>query len=147
MLAPWAREEMETARLKDRRLNKRLKIVLSQLAAQPTASIPQACGGRSEWKAAYRFFENEKTSFEDVLQPHCDATRKRMKAQPVVLVVQDTTEVDVTRPEQVVAGSGPLDGGSRRGALLHIACLHSRRSTAGNRVREGLGARRGTDKR
>ncbi len=123
MLAPWAREEMETARLKDRRLNKRLKIVLSQLAAQPTASIPQACGGRSEWKAAYRFFENEKTSFEDVLQPHCDATRKRMKAQPVVLVVQDTTEVDVTRPEQVVAGSGPLDGGSRRGALLHL--LHA----------------------
>jgi hypothetical protein len=36
------------------------------------------------------------------------------------LLVQDTTEIDVTRPEQQVAGAGPLDGDSRRGALLHL---------------------------
>lgn len=123
MLAPWAIEEMKTAKLNDKRLNKRLGIILSQLGAQPTASIPQACGGRSEWKAAYRFFENEKTTFNDVLRPHHDATRKRMASQPVVLLAQDTSEIDVTRPEQKVAGDGPLDGNSRRGALMHL--LHA----------------------
>jgi hypothetical protein len=45
MLAPWVIEEMKTANLPDKRLNERLAIVLSQLAGQPTASIPAACGG------------------------------------------------------------------------------------------------------
>jgi hypothetical protein len=70
--------------------------------------------------AAYRFCENEKTSFEAILQPHRDATRQRMAAQPVVILPQDTTEIDATRPTQEVAGAGPLDGNSRRGALVHV---------------------------
>jgi len=120
MLAPWVVDEMKTAKLGDKRLNARLGEVLSQLAARPTASIPAACGGRAEMVAAYRFCENENTSFDNVLQPHVDATRQRMAAQSVVLLAQDTSEVDVTRPEQQVAGAGPLDGDSRRGALLHL---------------------------
>ena len=70
--------------------------------------------------AAYRFCENENTGFDSVLQSHIDATRERMAAQPVALLVQDTSEIDVTRPGQPVAGAGPLDGDSRRGALLHL---------------------------
>ena len=72
MLAPWAIEEMKTVDLPDKRLNERLAIVLSQLAGQPTASIPAACGGYAETAAAYRLFENERLSFKDVLQPHID---------------------------------------------------------------------------
>jgi hypothetical protein len=119
MLAPWIMDETKTANLNDKRLNKRFAEVLSQLAAHPTASIPAACGGRAEMVAAYRFCENEKTSFEAVLQPHRDATRQRMETQPVVILAQDTTEMDLTRPEQQVVGAGPLDGNSRRGALVH----------------------------
>lgn len=36
--------------------------------------------------------------------------------------MQDTTEIDLTRPAQQVEGAGPLDG-ARRGALLHV--LHA----------------------
>ena len=39
MLAPWVMDETKTARLNDKRLNRRLAEVLSQLAARPTASI------------------------------------------------------------------------------------------------------------
>lgn len=120
MLAPWVVDEMGTAKLGDKRLNARLAQILSQLAARPTASIPAACGGRAEMVAAYRFCENENTSFGNILQPHIDATRQRMAAQSVVVLAQDTSEVDVTRPDQQVAGAGPLDGDSRRGALLHL---------------------------
>jgi len=119
MLAPWVVDEVKTAELNDKRLNARLAKLLSQLAARPTASIPAACGGRAEMVAAYRFCKNEKTSFEAVLRPHRDATRERMAAQPVVILSQDTSEIEVTRPEQKVEGSGPLDGGARCGALLH----------------------------
>ena len=65
MLAPWASEEMKTADLPDKRLNERLAIVLSQLAGQPTASIPAACGGYAETMAAYRLF-GRAAFFEDV---------------------------------------------------------------------------------
>jgi hypothetical protein len=120
MLATWVVDEMKTANLGDKRLNARLTQVLSELAARPTASIPAACGGRAEMVAAYRFCENENTSFDNVLQPHVDATRQRMAAQSVVVLAQDTSEIDVTRPDQQVTGAGPLDGDTRRGALLHL---------------------------
>ena len=123
MISPWVCDEMKTADLRDKRLNDRLREVLSQLAARPTASIPAACGGRAEMTAAYRLFDNEKASFDNILQAHTDAAAQRMAAEPVVVLVQDTSEIDVTRPQRQVAGAGPLDGGSRRGALLHL--LHA----------------------
>lgn len=119
MMDAWVIEELETLDLQDKRLNIRLGEVLSQLAAQPTASIPAACGGRAEMVGAYRLFNNEKTSFEKILAPHADATRKRMAAQSVVVLAQDTTELDLTRPQSYVQGAGPLDGKTRRGAFLH----------------------------
>ena len=123
MLAPWIMEEMRTVDLKDRRLDKRLCEVLAQLAAHPTASIPAACGGRAEMEAAYRLFDNDNVTFDNILQSHQAATRRRMAGQAVVVLAQDTTEIDLTRPEQQVAGAGPLTEGNRVGALLHV--LHA----------------------
>ncbi len=120
MLAPWVVEEMATAALHDKRLNARLVRILNQLGSRPTGSIPNACGGYAETAAAYRFFDNERVTFADVLQPHIDATLRRTEAQPVVIIPQDTTELDLTRPQQQVAGTGPMDGSSRRGLFLHL---------------------------
>lgn len=119
MPSPWVLNELKTADLKDSRLNDRLMEVLSQLAAHPTASIPAACGGHAEMTAAYRLFDNPKTTLPGILAPHRDATRQRVAQQPVVVLAQDTTEVDLTRPEQQVKGAGPLDAGARRGVFLH----------------------------
>jgi hypothetical protein len=69
-------------------------------------------------QAAYRFFDNDKVTFAKVLQPHTERSHERVAVQPVVLLVQDTSEINLTRPEQEVAGVGDLDG-SRRGFLLH----------------------------
>ncbi len=120
MLPPWIDNELETADLKDKRLDNRFREVLSQLASRPTGGIPAACGGRAEMAAAYRFFDNGKVTFDTVLAPHVQATRRRIAEQPVVIAVQDTTELDLTRPDQQVRGAGPLDAGARRGALLHL---------------------------
>jgi hypothetical protein len=69
--------------------------------------------------AAYRFFDNDKVTVERILAPHRERTIERIGGQSVVLLVQDTTELDLTRPEQQMTGAGWLDGSSRRGALLH----------------------------
>jgi hypothetical protein len=123
MVAPWVVDEMQTADLKDKRLDDRLREVLAQLAARPTASIPAACGGRAEMEAAYRLFDNDNVTFDNILHSHQAATRRRIASQPLVVLVQDTTEVDLTRPEQQVRGAGPLSEGGRVGALLHL--LHA----------------------
>jgi hypothetical protein len=119
MATTWIGEELETADLKDKRLDRRFELILEQLAGHPTASIPAACNGAGELQAAYRFFDNDKVIFETILQPHIDSTRKRIAAQPVVLIAADTTEIDLTRPQQQVVGAGLLDGNSRCGVLLH----------------------------
>ncbi len=118
-IAPWVQQEMATAHLQDQRLNRRLRKILSDLGDRPAASIPAACGGHAEMTAAYRFFDNPKVTSSQVLEPHVAATRQRMAAQPVVVLVPDTSEVQMTRPSQQVVGAGPLDGGTRRGALVH----------------------------
>ena len=119
MPMPWAIEEMKGVDLKDERLNRRLTEVLSDLGGRPTASIPSACGGYAETAAAYRMFDNGKVGFDSVLEPHVEATRRRIAEQAEVILVPDTTEMDLTRPHQQVAGAGRLDGGARRGLFLH----------------------------
>jgi hypothetical protein len=118
MITPWAQEEVEAADLGDERLDARLELLVSALGERPNLSIPAACAGRAEMQAAYRFFDNDKVTFDKVLQPHIARTVQRLAQQPVALLVQDTSEIDLTRPEQPVAGAGELDG-SRRGFLLH----------------------------
>lgn len=119
MAAPWVAEEMASVDLHDQRLNRRLMQVLSDLAERPHASIPAACGGRAETMAAYRLFGNGKVTYDEVLQPHYESTRKRIAAENRVLLVQDTTELDLTRPEQQVTGAGPMECLARRGVFLH----------------------------
>ena len=119
MLAPWVVDEMKTASLRDKRLNARMMMILDQLGSRPTGSIPSACGGYAETTAAYRFFDNDRVTFDDVLQPHVDATLRRIEAQALVILVQDTTELDLTRPHIQVAGTGPMDASSRRGLFFH----------------------------
>jgi hypothetical protein len=118
MIAAWALEEMSITDFGDERLDARVKTLVSALGSRPNLSIPAACKGRAEMVAAYRFFDNDKVTFDKVLEPHIARTRERMAAEKVVLMVQDTTEVDVTRPEQEVKGAGILDG-PRRGFFLH----------------------------
>jgi hypothetical protein len=123
MVAPWVVDEMQTANLSDKRLDHRLREVLGQLGARPTASIPAACGGRAEMEAAYRLFDNDSITFDHIVAPHQDATRRRMAGQTIVILAQDTTDIDLTRPDQQVRGAGPLGEGNRRGAFLHV--LHA----------------------
>jgi hypothetical protein len=111
---------MKAADLADERLDKRVALILSALGERPTASIPAACGGHAETTAAYRFFNNKDVFARAILQPHYDRTEQRIAENRVVLMVQDTTELDLTRPEVQVVGAGPMDGSARRGAFLHL---------------------------
>ena len=120
MIPEWMTEELQTLDLGDTRRDDRLRSLLADLTTQPSVSLPAAVGGgRAETEAVYRFFENDHFDFSDILTPHCDATLERIRQHKVVVVAQDTSEIDLTRPKQQVQGAGPLDEGTRRGCLLH----------------------------
>lgn len=119
MIASWVLEETRDINLQDKRLNERLTLLLSRLGNAPQASIPAACEGYAETAAAYRFFDNDSVDFENILEPHILSTYRRMAEHDVVVLAQDTTEIELTRPQQRVEGAGTLDGRSRTGALLH----------------------------
>jgi Transposase Tn5 dimerisation domain/Transposase DNA-binding len=116
-IQPWVHDELAGADFGDERLDQRFSLVLDRLSRKPSLAIPAACGGRAEAVAAYRFFANAKVRPDRVLAPHYRATLARIAAQPRAFLVQDTTEIDLTRPAEVVGG--PLDGESRRGLLDH----------------------------
>jgi hypothetical protein len=118
MITPWAEDEVAVAQLGDTRLDDRFVTLLSDLGSRPNLSIPAACGGDAEMKAAYRFLDNDKVTFEKVLSPHWARTKARIAQQRVVLLVQDTTEVDLTSRAHGIRGVGELDG-ARQGFLLH----------------------------
>ena len=89
--------ELDGVDLGDERLNKRSKVVLECLAANPEASINAACDGWGDTVAAYRFFDNDAVMPEYILRPHRAATLRRVREHPVVLLVQDTSELDFTK--------------------------------------------------
>ena len=114
MSQDWIDNELKTVHLEDQRLNHRFSAILKALSEKPNVSIPAACGGHTETIAAYRFFDNDHTTFEKILQPHQEATERRVAAQEVVLCVQDTTELDLTRPKQQIRGAGLIGSGDKR---------------------------------
>ncbi len=104
--------------------------LLSALGQAPGVSIPQACGGgHTEIAAAYRFFDNPAATPQNILAAHVQQSLLRMGTQASVLLVQDTTEMDMSQPRRRIAGAGPLDGSPRQGALVHLMHAFSTQGT------------------
>lgn len=116
----WANHELCDLDLGDSRLNERCIKVVSALAANPSLSIPTACGSWSETLAAYRFFDNDSVHPDEILRAHQVATLDRMASQCVVIVAQDTTTLNLTRPEVQVNGAGPLASEYDHGMFEHV---------------------------
>src|SRR3954471_19286549 len=120
-LMAWAEAELGQAQLGDPRRTRRLVHLTAAVAAQPHASLAQACGTAASTKAAYRFLEGADTGFVDrpaaIRTAHMTATKQRLAAQARVLAVQDTTSLDFTG--HVVRDLGPLAAPDHYGLFVH----------------------------
>ena len=83
--------EFDGADLGDPRLERRLKSLVERAGIDPGASIPKMTETESEREAAYRFLNNERVSFEAVMQPHLQRTADRAEAAKTILAVHDTS--------------------------------------------------------
>jgi len=116
----WIEEEFGTSDFGDIRLDKRCILLADRLSLKPSESIPAACGTWKNTIGAYRFFDNDKVTEKEILRVHRDAVLKRIREHKTVLLIQDTTEIDITRPTEQVQDSGPLNDSSRIGFLNHV---------------------------
>lgn len=115
-------DELMGAYFNDARLSKRVVAIGDMVADQSTKSLPAASkGGRAELVGAYRFFNNTKVNPEDILAPHYRQTLDRIRCceAELVVIAQDTSEVDLTRRDSQVDGAGKLGGESKSGMFLH----------------------------
>lgn len=118
----WAENEFGQADLGDQRLNQRLIRLALQRGQAPQASIAQSTKNLAGTRAAYRFYDNQKVTMENILEPHRQATLERLGEEPVVLAVQDTTQIDLTK-HPYTQGAGYLQDLEHTGFLLHSTLL------------------------
>jgi hypothetical protein len=118
-MQPWVEQELHTAHLGDERLDVRFRLVLDRLSLKPSLKFNAACRGQADVAGAYRFVNNPRAAPQTLLQPHADATLDRIREHPVALLVQDTSETDLTRPRERLAGAGPLNDADRLGFYFH----------------------------
>lgn len=114
----WVIEETKSVDFKDKRLNNRFTKILSNLGASPELSVSAASNSWSESLAAYRFMNNDKVNDSIVIKSHVDATLERIKKEKVVLIPQDTTEIDFTGHESI-SDMGYLSSENSKGFYLH----------------------------
>jgi Transposase Tn5 dimerisation domain/Transposase DNA-binding len=114
----WIEQEFSTCDLGDRRLDDRLKTIISRISQDPSRSLSSACRGFAEVVACRRFLDNAVVSQSQLLAPHREASLERIKQHPKVLFIQDTTELDFTTKKKL-KGTGPLSSPYRRGFFTH----------------------------
>jgi hypothetical protein len=113
-------EEFAAAELGDVRRTSRLQRIAERAMQAPAVSFPRMAADDSELEGFYRFFNCEDFGFEEVVEPHFEATLGRMRAaQGPVLVVHDTTDLSFGG-QQERDGLGRTQG-KRQGFLLHLA--------------------------
>lgn len=116
----WAQEEMAGVDLGDERLNARAARMLGHRGARPTLSFNRSFGALKEAKGAYQLVENSRAevSLQSLIAPHQLQTARRMAAERVVLLAQDTTALSYNT-RAGTTGLGPIGKDFTRGLFLH----------------------------
>lgn len=128
-----------------KRLPARLACILETFAERPSDAIPPAAGSWGQAKGIYRFLANPRVRPAALQQGLTSDTARQCLAQPTVLVVQDTTSLNLTGchglPELGPIGSGNLAQGvllhsplavTEQGAVLGVLGLQSWARPVGN---------------
>jgi hypothetical protein len=91
--ADWVEQEMDGLKLGHVRLERRLVEMVAARWAHPMRSFAASFSSAAEGKAAFRLIESARSdvSFQSLLAPHHQQTARRMAAESVVVLAQDTT--------------------------------------------------------
>jgi hypothetical protein len=133
----WAKETFGPCYLKDLRRTGRAVKVAARMANDASASLPAQMQTWKETIALYRLLDEEDVTFEALMQPHFQQTRERVEKRMVVLLVQDTTDLDFTH-RQKMDGLGQIGNKQGRGLFLQtvLAVVPQTRDVLGCAMQE-----------
>ena len=114
----WAEEQFALAELGDKRRSKRLVKVASTLAGSPGATLSSVLPRWSDIKAAYRLLGAGGVTYESVQAPHLQKTREVCGEPGTYLMIEDTTEIDLSQRRDV-EDLGWIGNGHGWGFYLH----------------------------
>ena len=113
----WAEQTFGGVRLHDLRRTKRAVQAASKLAENPLGSLPAQMQTWKETKALYRRLPEPDVTCAALMQPHLQQTREQANASPVVLLVQDTTDIDLSHRRKI-SGVGQIGNERGRGFFV-----------------------------
>lgn len=114
----WIESEFASLDLGHAKRDRRVKRIVEQFSKM-AESQPDACMDKAALKALYRVSDNPAIPSSAILDAHNQAAIERTASQDVVILAQDTTIVDLTKPKRQVQGAGPLESDDKFGFFLH----------------------------
>ena len=133
----WAERTFGGVQLHDLRRSRRAIQAASKLAENPLGSLPAQMQTWKETKAVYRLLDEPDVSFAALMQPHLHQTREQANSSPVVLLVQDTTDIDLSHRHKI-SGVGQIGNERGRGFFVQtvLAVRAERREVLGCMAQE-----------
>jgi hypothetical protein len=116
---PAPSSEFNSLALGDARLVQRGKKIVEAVAANPSASFPEALQSEAALEGFYRFINSDRVTPAALLAPHYQETCLRAEAAESILVLHDTTEVQY-RGQARRDGLGRVSN-SFQGYFAHVA--------------------------
>src|SRR5207302_1639879 len=113
----WAERTFGGVQLHDMRRTRRAVQAASKLAENPLGSLPAQMQTWKESKALYRLLDEPDVTFAALMQPHFQQTREQAMSSPVVLLVQDTTDIDLSHRHKI-SGVGQIGNERGRGFFV-----------------------------
>ena len=113
----WAERTFGRVQLHDMRRTRRAVKAATHLAENPLGSLPAQMRTWKETKALYRLLDEPDVNFAALIQPHLQQTREQANSSPVVLLVQDTTAIDLSHRRKI-SGVGQIGNERGRGFFV-----------------------------
>lgn len=120
--AAWAVQTFRGSSLGDVRRTRRLIQIAAAMATAPAASLPTIFPDFHQLKGCYRFLANPAVKAPGILSGVYSDTALRARERPRLLLVADTSEVDVST-RSAVRGVGHIGDGRGRGLLVHTTLV------------------------
>jgi len=113
----WAERTFGGVQLHDMRRTRRAVKAATNLAENPLGSLPAQMHTWKETKALYRWLDEPDVTFAALMQPHLQQSREQANSSPVVLMVQDTTDIDLSHRHKI-SGVGQIGNERGRGFFV-----------------------------
>ena len=115
----WAVETFGAAEFGDPRRTDRLVKIAAVLGENPSVSLPRSQRNWADTLGAYRFLNNEAISHEQIMMPHWIVSRSEAEQRSQVLLIGDTTDVNLST-HKTTKGLGPVGRGNKaQGFFVH----------------------------